>query len=387
MNEMMMHQALGQAADAGRATDTTLAHLTLGEVVIPREFMEDEEAAQYIAAVFEAFGADLREYTVGDPANKINPETGYPEFFLGGLFKSIKRVFKKIAPIALPILGSMIPGVGTVAGAALGGAAGGLVSGGGIKGALTGAALGGAGGYLSGGGASSILGKPSGTFGPATLSQVTGAGSTNAALSNLAQGSGIRGALSSLTSGGGGGGLSNLSSLARIGGSIYGDSQDSEAQKKALEAMLSATNSAKSAMRPYSQMGLQAQKQLSDNLVEGFNPGDLTSDPGYQFRLQQGQDAQNKALNAMGMSQSGAAVKAAGDYSQGLASQEYSNAYDRWLAQNNQLSGVAGTGYNAAGTTGNLDLNAGNVNAAYDQAAAERKNKTLASILASLGYA
>lgn len=376
MDEMMMQQALGQAADAGRGGDTVLAHMTIGEVVIPAPMMQDPEVAQVIQAIFEAYGENLGEFTVGDQANKINPETGYPEF---GFFKSIKKFFKKIAPIALPILGSMIPGVGTALGAALGGAAGGLVSGGGLKGALTGGALGGIGGYLSGG-ASGLLGHAAGT----PLSTVTG----NAALQGATQGTGMMGALtggglSSLTSGGGG--LSNLSSLARIGGSIYGDDQESDVEKRARDAMLGSTTQAKNAIAPYSQMGLQAQQQLSDNLTQGFDPGDLTSDPSYQFRLNEGMKQRERALAASGMGQSGAAVKEAEQYGQGFASQEYSNAYDRWLAQNNQLSGVAGRGYNAAGSTGALDLNSGNVNASYALTAAERKNKTLASILAGLG--
>lgn len=376
MNEMMMQQALQQAADSGRATDTTLAHLTLGEVVIPREIMEDPEVQQVVQAVFEAYGVDMREFTVGDPANKINPETGYPEFF----FKKIKRFFKKIAPIALPILGTMIPGVGPILGGALGGAAGGLVSGGGLKAALTGGVLGGAGGALTGG-ASGLLGHAAGT----PLSGVTG----NAALQGPTMGTGIRGALtggglSALTSGGGGG-LGNLGSLARVGGALYGNSEESEANKRARQAMLGATESAKASMQPYNQMGLQAQQQLSDNLSAGFNPSDLTSDPGYQFRLNEGLKQRNASLASMGMSQSGAAIKEAEQYGQGMAATEYGNAYDRWLAQNDRLAGMGGQGMSAAGTMGGLDLNAGNVEAAYRLAQAERKNRTLASILAGLG--
>lgn len=380
MNEMMMQQALEQAADAGRGGDTVLAHMTIGEVVIPVPMMQDPEVAQIIQSIFEAYGENIGEFTVGDQANKINPETGYPEFgVFSRIWKGAKKVFKKIAPIALPILGSMIPGVGTALGAALGGAAGGLVSGGGLKGALTGGALGGIGGYLSGG-ASGLLGHAAGT----PLSTVTG----NAALQGPTQGTGIMGALtggglSSLTSGGGG--LSNLSSLARIGGSIYGDNQESDAEKRARDAMLGATTQAKNAIAPYSQMGLKAQQQLSDNLTQGFDPGDLTSDPSYQFRLNEGMKQRERALAASGMGQSGAAIKEAEQYGQDFASQEYSNAYDRWLAKNNQLSGVAGTGYNAAGSTGALDLNKGSTLADYEATQAARKQKTLASILAGLG--
>ena len=377
MNDAAIQEAvLQQAADAGRATDTILAHLTLGEIVIPREIVEDPEVSQIIQSVFQAYGADMREFTVGDPANKINPETGYPEFF----FKKLKKLFKKIAPIALPILGSMIPGVGTALGAALGGAAGGLVSGGGIKAALTGAALGGIGGHLSGG-ASGILGKAAGT----SLDVVKGI----SGLQGPTLGSGIKGALSggglsALTSGGGSG-LSSLSNLVRTGASLYSGSQEDDAMDEAKKAMLAAQGKAENTLQPYNKMGLQAQQQLSGNLAEGFNPGDLTQDPGYQFRLKQGMDTLNSSMAAQGLGQSGAALKAAQEYGQGFAANEYSSAYDRWLAQNNQLAGVGEQGRVTAGNLGDIYGNVGNVQAASTMESAERKNKRIAEILAGLG--
>lgn len=362
---MMQEMALQQAADAGRSTDTVLAHLTLGEVVIPREIMEDPEASQMIMQVFQAYGIDPREFTVGDPANKINPETGYPEFF----FKKIKKVFKKVAPIVGPILGTMIPGVGTALGAAIGGGLGGLASGGGFKGALQGAALGGLGGSLFSG------------LGGAAAQGATGASSLGGGLGASAAGGGsllgsIKGALSSglssLTQATGGGGVSGLGNLTRIAGSLYGASEEDEAAKKARNAALGS-------IQPYNQMGLEAQQKLSSNLAAGFNPGDLSQDAGYQFRLKQGQDALNASLAAQGLGQSGAALKAAQEYGQGFAQNEYSNAYDRWLSQNQQLSGLGDQGF--AGAVG-----AGDVMAQYEQQKGIAKQKRLAELLAGFGY-
>lgn len=384
-DNMIQEAILQQAADSGRATDTTLAHLTLGEVVIPREIVEDPEVMAVLQEIFQAYGADMAEFTVGDPANKINPETGYPEFFFKKIFKAIKKVAKKVAPIALPVLGSLIPGVGPVVGAALGGAAGGAVSGGGLKGILTGAALGGAGGYLTGG-AGGLLGKASGTLGPATASQVAAAGSTGGALSNLAAGSGIRGVLSGGSLFGGSTGLGNISSFVKPAASLYSGIQSQDANDEAKKAMLAAQGKSAQAINPYAQQGLQAQTQLTNNLAQGFNPGDLSSDPGYQFRLNQGLDAQNRSLAAQGLSQSGGALKAAQEYGQGFAAQEYGNAYDRWLQQNSQLAGVGNTGYNAASSLGDIYGNTGNINAAATLSSAEQKNKTIAEILAGLGY-
>lgn len=371
--DMMQQQVLDQAALAGRSTDTVMAHLTVGEVVIPAEIASDPEVRQVLASIFESYQVNPAEFTVGMQENKINPQTGQPEFFF-------KKIFKKIAPIALPILGTMIPGVGTALGGALGGAAGGLVSGGGLKGALTGGLLGGLGGSVLGGsGASGLLGNKAGT----TLAEVTG----NAALQGPTLGTGIRGALSggglnALTSGAGGSGLTNL---ARAGASFLGGNEEEEAMKRARNALLSAQGRTEAVLNPYSEMGLSAQQKLAENLAQGFNPGDLSNDPGYQFRLKQGQDSLNATLAAQGLGQSGAAIKAAQEYGQGFAANEYSNAYDRWLAQNQQLGSVGGQGFNAAQSLGNVYGDTASATALYNMLRANAKNKRLAEILSGLG--
>jgi len=56
---------------------------------------------------------------------------------------------------------------------------------------------------------------------------------------------------------------------------------------------------------------------------------DVTQDPGYQFRMRQGEQALQRQQSAGGRSMSGAALKEMGRYSQGLASQEYGAAYNR----------------------------------------------------------
>jgi hypothetical protein len=88
----------------------------------------------------------------------VNPHTGLHEF-KKGIFKSIGKVFKSVAKIAkviAPIAISFIPGIGPLAGAALGATMGAL-DGGGLKGAL----LGGVGGFLGtgGGGIASKIGS------------------------------------------------------------------------------------------------------------------------------------------------------------------------------------------------------------------------------------
>jgi hypothetical protein len=60
----------------------------------------------------------------------------------------------------------------------------------------------------------------------------------------------------------------------------------------------------------------------------------LNQDPGYQFRLSEGLKALQASQAAKGGLVSGGALKALEGYGQGLASQEYQNAYARSLGQN-----------------------------------------------------
>jgi hypothetical protein len=62
-----------------------------------------------------------------------------------------------------------------------------------------------------------------------------------------------------------------------------------------------------------------------------FDPSsvDVTQDPGYKFRLQQGQEALDASAAASGGMNSGAQMKALMEYGQNLGSQEFQNAYSR----------------------------------------------------------
>lgn len=99
----------------------------------------------------------------------------------------------------------------------------------------------------------------------------------------------------------------------------------------------------------------------SGSLGKAFGASDFNVDPGYQFALQQGQLALNRASAAGGKYFSGGAIKSLENYNQGLASQQYQNAYDRYNQnQSNlytKLSGVSGQGLTAAGNLGQLNSN------------------------------
>lgn len=319
--EQQMQMPMG-AEDMGRATDTVLGHLSLGEVVIPRAFLDDPQVLQMLQAIFQAGGADMAEYTVGDPANKINPETGYPEFF------KLKKIFRKIAPIAalaLPalaptlgaslggaILGSGAAGASTLGNALIGGGLGAL-SGGGLKGAALGAAGGAIGANLG-----SLPGSPlSGGIGPTQGEGILGSLGRSTGLS-----SGNLPSLSNLVGSSGGGstfGVNNIASA--LGG--FGQDQSLKRQEDILR---------------------QANQQQQTNL-ESLRNIDVTQEPGYQFAVKQGREGLNAALGAQGNLFSGRALQAASDLNQDIATRYYNDAYQREatrLGAGNQLIGNMG---------------------------------------------
>ena len=106
-----------QIAAAGRGPDTTLAHLTPGEVVLPPEMMESPSFETAVENRFRELDLNPEQYVVGMGIASLNPQTGLEEFgFFKKLGKKLKKVAKVIAPAAM-----LIPGVGTAVGAALGG--------------------------------------------------------------------------------------------------------------------------------------------------------------------------------------------------------------------------------------------------------------------------
>ena len=79
-----------------------------------------------------------------------------------------------------------------------------------------------------------------------------------------------------------------------------------------------------------------------------------TSNPAYQFQLKQGQQALDRSSAARGMGYSGAQMKAAQEYGQGLASQQYDKEYNRASGEfgdyYNRLAGLSQGGQQAAGS-------------------------------------
>jgi len=103
-------------------------------------------------------------------------------------------------------------------------------------------------------------------------------------------------------------------------------------------------------------------------LNKRFGLDTFEKDPGYNFRLQQGENALNRGLAARGGLLSGAAMKALNRYNQDFASNEFTNSYNRYSADQantyNRLASLAGSGQVAANQIGQFRTNMGDAQAA-----------------------
>lgn len=100
------------------------------------------------------------------------------------------------------------------------------------------------------------------------------------------------------------------------------------------------------------------------SLAKSFSLADFQKDPGYEFRLGEGEKALNRAAAAKGRYDSGATLKALNQYNQNFASNEFGNAFNRDTTNKtnlyNRLAGLSGTGQTAANQIGSLGSNYAN---------------------------
>jgi hypothetical protein len=158
-----------------------------------------------------------------------------------------------------------------------------------------------------------------------------------------------------------------------VGGLIAADAAKSGADKQSAAADRAAALSdaqyqqTRADQAPYRQAGFNAlaEMQRTAKNVPGafsFNNEEMYRDPGYGFRLSEGQRSMARSAGNRGGLVSGTSLKAMQDYAQNAASGEYSNAYNRALtsyntgvASENQLynrqAGMAGVGQSATNLT------------------------------------
>lgn len=132
----------------------------------------------------------------------------------------------------------------------------------------------------------------------------------------------------------------------------------------ALQRQMFATQQA--ALEPFRAGGVQAQNRLMSmlglsgdpqaegygSLARDFSMADFQQDPGYAFRMSEGLKALERSAAGRGGAASGAAMKGITQYGQNLASQEYQNAFNRYMANRQArlapLQNLMGMGAGAA---------------------------------------
>lgn len=167
----------------------------------------------------------------------------------------------------------------------------------------------------------------------------------------------------------GGAGISAIGATSAAG-------TQSKAATNAAQLQANEFSQVRNDLQPYISAGASALPQL-ENLT-GTNPGgnpltapltapfnptitQLEQTPGYKFTLDQGLKSTQNSYAAEGLGQSGAAMKGAADYAEGLAGTTFQQQFQNYLNQNSQIynmvGGIAGSGQNAAAGTGALALN------------------------------
>jgi len=138
-----------------------------------------------------------------------------------------------------------------------------------------------------------------------------------------------------------------------------------DAQREALALQQRMYDEGVARQQPWLKAGEQALNKLIPMTdYQKFGMDQFTQDPGYAFRLAEGQKALDRSAAARGGLISGAALKAAGRYGQEMGSQEYMNAFNRYQTERsaalNPLQSLAGVGQTTANTLGAAGQNFAN---------------------------
>ncbi len=137
---------------------------------------------------------------------------------------------------------------------------------------------------------------------------------------------------------------------------------------------------------PYQTVGSTATTGLDTALQNPFQ-FNLSDDPGYQFRLAQGEKAVAQSAAAKGNNISGGTLKALTQYGQGFASNEYQNAFARHQQQIQNLFQGAGLGLNASGQESSLESGAINNQLGLNTGLTQQTNQLIGNNITGAGNA
>jgi len=150
-----------------------------------------------------------------------------------------------------------------------------------------------------------------------------------------------------------------------IAGSViqgYGANRAAKEQSKAMDRATAAEermfNRQVELQEPFRQVGVNALPDLvAASQYDPFTIDKFQADPGYGFRLKEGLRALENSAAARGGLLSGNAMRGITRYGQGLASEEFDKAFNRYQAgfasRLNPLQALAGVGQTSANTLSN----------------------------------
>ena len=168
------------------------------------------------------------------------------------------------------------------------------------------------------------------------------------------------------------------SAVIGAGASLFGANKQAKAAKKAAKEQAKAAQAAIAAQERAleRQIGLQEPfRQFGQNALANygqaaaytpFSMAQFQEDPGYKFRMSEGLKALERSAAARGLLQSGGTLKDITRFGQDAASQEYQNAFERYLRERDAklrpMEYQIGIGQNAASGQGaNIGSTANNV--------------------------
>jgi len=158
--------------------------------------------------------------------------------------------------------------------------------------------------------------------------------------------------------------MSGWMAAATVASAVIGSS----ASKSAARTQAGAANRAADLQReqferqvelqaPFREAGVRALPELETaSRYTPFSMEQFRADPGYGFRLSEGQKALDRQAAARGGLISGAALRGAQRYGQEMGSQEYTNAFNRYQTERqarlNPLQSLAGVGQTSVAQLG-----------------------------------
>lgn len=166
--------------------------------------------------------------------------------------------------------------------------------------------------------------------------------------------------------------VGGVGALGSVGGAVISGNAARDAANKQSDAANQASqlqkqeyDQTRADQQPWREAGTQALSQMQDpGFQKSFTMSDFQQDPGYAFRMQEGQKALERSAAAGGGFNSGAFSKALTQYGQNFASNEYQNAYNRFNNDQtnrfNRLSSLAGAGQTANSQIGAAGQNYAN---------------------------